>query len=111
MTLKIFTVAAAMLLNIAAAFVIFFFLLLALNGYSEGDAMWGLAAFAVLALIITILSSGIAYASVRLLLNKDYRWITAGSISTIVAAVLGAVLQLGACLVAVLVAEIVRTSF
>ena len=110
MTVKIFAGAATMLLNLAVAVVILFALLLALNGYSESDAMWGLVAFAVLAIAVTILSGVTALALIRFLSKRNYRRPSSGLVSIILASLLGTALQVGACIVSVLITEVVRTN-
>lgn len=111
MTVKILTVVATVILNIAAAVFILFVLLLALNGYSESDTMWGLTAFAFLAIAVTLLSSIVAILFVRFLSTRNYRGLSSALISTITAVTLGAVLQLCACLISVLITEMVRNNF
>lgn len=110
MTAKILAVAVTVLLNIVAALVILFVLLLALNGYGESDATWGLITFAVLAIAITSFSGAIALVLVRFFSKRNYRGPGTTLISMVIASVLGAVLQLGACLAAVLITETIRVN-
>ena len=53
MASKIVALTATLIVNIIAAIIILFGMLVAMNGFSESDATWGLGAFVVLALVVT----------------------------------------------------------
>jgi len=111
MTAKLPVIAVTMFLNVVAAFIIFFFLLIALNGYSEGDAQWGLITFVASAIAVTLLSSTLAFMLLRFLLKRNFRGLSSGMISIGVATVTGVLLQSATCIVAVLVTEAVKMYF
>jgi hypothetical protein len=99
------------LLNAGASVVILFAMLIAMNGYSENDAMWGLGVYVLLALVVAVLSSLGSVLLVQLLLKKQY----SASISTLIAipvfTIAGVGLEVVCSLIGIGVAEIVRVKF
>lgn len=67
MAVKIAAFLITMLANIAAGAVILFLMLIVMNGFSGSDAEWGLGAYIILAIIVSILMSFGAVSLVRLL--------------------------------------------
>ncbi len=100
-----------MLVNIAAGIVIFFFMLLAINGYSESDAMWGLGVYGLLALIVVILSGMGALFMAGFLMNKQYGPIVCTFIAVPIFSVVGIALEIVSSFIGVGVAELVRVKF
>jgi hypothetical protein len=97
--------------NAAAAVVLLLLLLLAMNGYAESDAWWGLGAFLLLALVATALAAVSAYALLKMLGRKGLGGFAAGSLASVGGVIFGIVLQLIGAVAAVAVAEFVRVSF
>lgn len=57
MASKIIALAITLIINIAVAVVVLFFMLIAMNGFGERDATWGLGAYCILALASSVLAS------------------------------------------------------
>jgi hypothetical protein len=99
------------LLCIAFALLVGLSMLLAMNGYSESDATWGLAAFAGLVLIISTAVGSAAWFGAGLLIRKTWHAAVAALVSTIVCTMVGAVLVALAGIAGVGLAEVVRVNF
>lgn len=99
------------ILNIVAAIVIFLILLIVMNGYSESDAVWGLIAFVVLAVIAAAVMSAAAFVMTGFLTKRAYKGIAAVLITVPIFTVLGLALEAACAAAGVLVAELVRTNF
>jgi len=111
MAAKIAAFAITMLVTIAVAIVILFTMLIAMNGYSESDAMWGLGVYSLLALIVAALMSLGAFLLVGFMTNKKYSSLVSSLIAIAGFSVLGIVVELVCSLLGVGVAEIVRVNF
>ena len=97
--------------NLAAAVLILFVLLLALNGYSESDAFYGLAAFATLALAALIFSVFAAVVAARLLFRRGWGSWAGGAVASLCGVLLGCLTQLAGAVIAVALAEVARNYF
>ena len=91
---KIIAAIITLLINIGAAIALFFLLLLALNGYHENDAVYGLGAFAILAALVTISTTIAAFAAAHLMIRHNYKSFNAALLATLVFSILGAVLTM-----------------
>jgi hypothetical protein len=111
MPAKILAAIITFLINVAVGVVIFFFMLLAMNGFSESDATYGLGAYIVLALIVSLSMSALAAFSVHVLMKRAFRGWTAALIAVSVLSVVGAVLKVCCSLIGVLIAEYVRKQY
>ena len=111
MSVKILTALITLLINIAIGVVIFFFLLLAMNGYSESDATYGLGAYVVLALIVSLIMSTFATLLVHILMKRNFRGWTAALIAIPLSAVIGGGLKIVCSIVGVAVTEYVRVTY
>ncbi|MBK8465987.1 MAG: hypothetical protein IPL32_09160 [Chloracidobacterium sp.] len=111
MTAKITAFLITMIAGLATGVVIFFSMLLAMNGYSESDAMWGLGAYILMALMVVILSSTGAYFLVGSLTKKQLSPVVCVLIAVVVFSLLGIGLEIVCSLVGVGVAEFVRVKF
>ena len=67
---KVVTFILVLAANAAIAVVCGLFLLLTLNGFSESDAMWGIIAFVLLALLISAACAGMGAVFVHLLMFR-----------------------------------------
>lgn len=108
---KIVSFGLTMLVNLAAGVLLFFGLLLAMNGYSESDGTYGIVAYIVLAVAVTLLMSGLAALTTHLLQKREFRAWSAVLISVLIFAFAGAVLKFVSSLIAVGIAEYVRVNF
>ncbi len=97
--------------NVAAGVVVFAGLIIAMNGYSESDATYGLAAYVVLAAAVTLMMSGLAALTTHLLQKREFRAWSAVLISVLIFAFAGAILKFVTSLIAVGIAEYVRVNF
>jgi len=111
MTPKVIAALVTLILNIAVGVVVLATMIIAMNGYSENDAMWGLGVYVLLALVVAVLSSLGSVLLVQLLLKKQY----SASISTLIAipvfTIAGVGLEVVCSLIGIGVAEIVRVKF
>lgn len=99
------------LVGLAAAVVVAAVMLMAMNGYSESDAAYGLVTYAVLSLIVSIGSALFSLAMVRILERRRFGTLSCLSISSAAASALGVVLVVICGIIGVAVAELVRLNF
>jgi hypothetical protein len=98
-------------INIAIGVVVFFFLLIAMNGYSESDATYGLGAYVGLALIVSLLMSSAAAFTSHILTKREFRPAIAAVTSIGVFSVVGAGLKVVCSIIGVAIAEFVRVNY
>lgn len=103
----IFTLLAGAVFALAAVVV----MIISMNGYSESDAAYGLAAFAILALAIVLITSGLASFSTGGLIRRGYKPWLAVPVASCAFSVLSFVFIIIAAFLGVAVAEIVRINF
>jgi hypothetical protein len=111
MALKLTAFFVTLLINIVAGGVIFFFLLLAMNGYSESDATWGIGAYIVLAILVSIAMATGALLAVQQLVKRAFRGVISVLIAISVFSIAGAVLKIVCSIIGVSVAEYVRVNY
>ena len=111
MSAKIIAALITLLINIIAGVIIFFFLLLAMNGYGESDAMYGLGVYVVLALFVSLLMAACAATAVHVLMKRKFSAVSAAFIGVPIFCVIGAVLKLVCSIIGVAVAEYVRVNW
>jgi hypothetical protein len=111
MALKIIAFLVTLILNIAIGVAVFFFMLLAMNGFSESDANYGLLTYIVLAVLVSLSMAGLAALVTHLLVKRDFRAITASLIGIGSFTVIGLVLKVVCSIIGVLVADFVRTNY
>jgi hypothetical protein len=99
------------LINIAIGVVVFFFLLIAMNGYSESDATYGLGSYVALALIVSLLMSAAAAFTTHVLVKREFRPVIAAVISIGMFSVIGAGLKLVCSIIGVAIAEYFRAKY
>ena len=111
MPLKVTAFTLTLIFNIFACAVILFMMLIGMNGYSESDAQWGLIAYVVLAVVISVLMSAGAVLLVRTMVRKQF----SPTISVLTAvpafSAIGVVLELVSSLIGVGIAEFVRVNY
>lgn len=110
-SIKIITFLITLVVNFIAGVITFFFLLLALNGFSESDANYGIAAYVALAIVVSLLMASGAVLGVVVLLKRKFSGVSAAFISIPVFSVIGAGFKLVCALVGVAVAEYVRVNY
>ena len=109
MAAKIAAFAVTILVNIAVAIVILFMMLIAMNGYSESDATWGLIVYGLFALIVAVAMSLGASFLVGFLTKKHYSALVSSLIAIASFSILGIVAEIVCGLLGVGVAEVVRS--
>ena len=95
---------------LAAAVVLFFGMILAMNGYSESDAIWGMGVYAALAVLTAILAAGGALVA-RERLSKRSGPFLSFMIAVFACSTAGIVFEIACSIVGILVAELVRADF
>jgi len=111
MTAKVAAFFITLVVNIVIGIVVFFFLLIAMNGYSESDAMYGFGAYVLLALFVSLLMAVCAVRVVQILTNRKFAGSSAAFIAVPIFCVLGAGLKLVCAIVGVAAAEYVRVNY
>lgn len=111
MAAKIAAFITTFVINIALGVVIFFFMLLAMNGFSESDATWGLAVYIVLAVAVSIPVSVTAVLLVRLLVKKQFSDTVSTLIAVPVCSTIGTTLICASGVIGMMVAEFVRVNY
>jgi len=102
---------ATFLVNIAAGVVIFVVMLVAMNGYSESDATYGLGAYGVLALLMTLAMSLLAALLAKRLRKREFRAVSAVLIAVVVFSLTGIILKVICSIIGIGVAEFVRVNY
>ncbi len=111
MAAKILAAILAFVLNIAVGVVVLATMIIAMNGYGESDAMWGLGTFVVLALVAALLMALGAFLLTGYLSNKQYNPVVTVIVSILAFSIIGSLLETVAGLIGVGVAEFVRVNF
>lgn len=111
MGIKIAAFMITLLVNFAAGVAIFFFLLLAMNGYSESDAQYGLSAYVTLGILVTFLMSSGAALLVHILLKRNFSKAVAALIAVLVFCVAGIALKIISSMIGILIADYVRVNY
>mgnify|MGYP003594548966 CR=1 FL=1 len=111
MTSKIVAFILTLTLSLAAGTVVLLFLLIAMNGYSESDAMWGLGVYALLAFAVSVLMGFGAFLATGSLQKRQYGAFPSVLISVILFTVIGSIADGVCALIGVGVAEFVRVNF
>ncbi len=99
------------MINIAIGVVVFAGIIIAMNGYGESDATWGIGVFLLLASAVTILMSIGAFIVARMLTKKQFGAVSSTIIATLIFSVLGGGLKVVCSLIGVGIAEFVRVKF
>ena len=111
MAVKIAAFFLTLLINVVTGIAIFFFMLLAMNGFSESDAEYGLGAYIVLAAVVSLgMSTGAAFTA-HLLFGRKFRGAVACSIAIVIFSLVGAALKIVCSIVGVLMADYVRVNY
>lgn len=108
MTVKLAVFLITMTVIIVAGGVIFLLILLAMNGFSESDAMWGLGAYLILTLIVAILSGIGSSFMAASLVKKQYRPVVSALITITIFSIMAVALEIICSFIGAGVAEFVR---
>lgn len=111
MVYKIASALLAAIVNIMLGIAIGFFLLVAMNGYSESDAQYGLTVYVILAIIVTLLMAGSAFVITKKLFENQWHGVLAALVSVTAATIFGAILKMICSIIGIAVSEVVRVNF
>lgn len=111
MLTKLAALFITLILCIAIGVVVLATMLIAMNGYSESDAMWGFGAFVFLAIFVSILMAIASFILNGRLVAKQYSSIVAVIVPVLVFSVVGGGLLIMSGLIGVGVAEFVRVNY
>jgi hypothetical protein len=111
MAAKILAFLITMLANIAAGVAFFFGMLLAMNGYSESDANYGIIAYIALAIVVTILMSAGAVILVNVLTKRKFSGLVSALIAVPLFSIFGVVLKVVCSIIGIGIAEFVRVNY
>lgn len=111
MAAKISALVGTLLINFLIGIAVFFVLIIAMNGYSESDATYGIVTFIASGLLVTLLMGLGALLTVNFLAKRQYSGAASVLIAIVIFSVIGAVLKALCGLVSVGVAELVRINF
>jgi hypothetical protein len=111
MAAKLSAFFVTLLINIVAGVALFFFMLLAMNGYSESDATYGLGFYIVLAVLVSLVMSTGAWFAVQLMIKRKFHGAVAALIAIPVFSVIGAGLKVMLSIIGVLISEYVRVNW
>lgn len=111
MTPKLIAALVTLILNIAVGVVVLATMIIAMNGYSESDATWGLGVFVVLALVFAVVMALGAFFLAGFLTRKQYGSIATAIVPILIFSVVGAGLEVVVGGVGVGIAEFVRVKF
>src|SRR5215204_2202160 len=98
-------------INLSAGSMVFFFMLLAMNGFSESDANYGIVTYIILAVLATILMVVFAVATVHLLMKRGWGAVGSVILGVVIFSGLGAGLKVVCSVIGVIVADFVRVHF
>lgn len=111
MTPKIIALLLTLVANVVISMFTLAVIVIALNGYDEHDAKYGLIVWLVLALICTLLGCLAAFVLVRVLLHRHVAAVKAVLIAAASATIVGFVFNIICGFIGVGVAEFVRVNF
>ena len=111
MSYKIAAIICTFLAAAVADIVILFTMLMAMNGYSESDATWGLAVYVVLAAVASLLMSIGALFLTGKFIGKQFGPLVSLLIAVSVCTVAGLILEIIGGLIGLGVAEFVRLNY
>lgn len=111
MTPKIIALLLTLVANVVISMLTLAVMIIALNGYSEHDATYGLIVWLVLALICTLLVCVAAFVLVRVLLKRHIAAVKAVLFAVASATIVGFVLNIICGFIGAGVAEFVRVNF
>ncbi len=111
MAARIITFLLTFIAHVTVGVVILAVMVMAMNGYSESDAMWGFGTYIVLAFAITLVMSILAAFLVNRLQDRKFHTAVAVIITVAAFSIIGIVLNVISGFIGVIAAEIVRVNF
>ena len=111
MAVKLASAFITLVLLVAIAVVVLAAMLVIMNGFSENDATWGIAAFGLLVVMICILATVTSARLAARFAKKEMHNALNIVLSTLVSTIVGGVLLGASGFAGVIVADIVRRNF
>ncbi len=111
MAARIVTFLLTFIAHVAVGVMILAVMVMAMNGYSESDAMWGLGTYVVLAFLISLVMSIGAAFFVNRLKKRRFNTVVAVLITVAAFAIVGTALNVISGFIGVIAAQIVRVNF
>ncbi len=111
MAAKIIAALVTLILNNAVGVVVLATMIIAMNGFRESDATWGLGVFVVMAIVCAVVMALGAFFLAGFLTKKQYGSIATAIIPILVFSAVGAGLEVVSGLIGVGVAEFVRVNY
>lgn len=108
MTAKIITFILTLLANVTVGVVVFFFMIMAMNGFHESDANYGLGAYIALAVLVSLTMSAAAAFTVHFLMKREFRSWIAGLIAVPIFSIVGGGLKFVCSIIGILIADYIR---
>ena len=108
---KIIACFLTLLANVVAGLSVFFVMLIAMNGYSEDDAVFGIVTYVVLAVLVTIFMSVSAVLLVNNLQKRKFSGVAAAIIAILVFSASGVILKVICGLLGIGIAEFMRVNY
>ena len=108
---KIIAFLITLILNIAIGIAVFFLMLLSMNGFSESDATYGIVAYVVLAVLVSLVMATLAAVLAHLLMKRAFGVVVASLIGIICFTVIGGILKVVCSIIGILVADLVRVNY
>lgn len=111
MAAKLSVFFVTLLINVAVGVAVFVFMLLAMNGYSESDASFGLGAYIVLAALVSLIMSTGAVVAVHMMMTRQFSAVLAALIAIPIFSLIGAALKIVCSIIGLLIADYVRVNY
>jgi O-antigen/teichoic acid export membrane protein len=108
---KIAALLVTLTAGLAGGVAILFFMLVAMNGYSESDATWGLGIYILLALVASVSMGFVAFFVTGRLIKREFSSVIASLITIAIFSLVGFGLEIVSSLIGVGIAEFVRVKF
>lgn len=111
MAAKITAFVLTLVTNIAGGVAIFVMMLVVMNGFSGSDAEWGLGAYIILAVIVSVLMGGGAALLVYFLQKKQVSAVVSAFIAVPAFSVIGIGLEVVCSVAGIAIADYVRVNY
>lgn len=106
--LKAVVFSSTLIVCLAAAAIFFVGMIVALNGYGESDATWGMAGFAAIALLSAVIAGAAAAGLFSWLIARSFRTLSASAMAITACSVVGVAAEFICSIFGVLIAELAR---
>ncbi len=111
MLTKLAALFITLILCIAIGVVVSATMLIAMNGYSESDAMWGIGTFVVLAILVSVLCGLGSFFSAGYFTKKKYGPVVSSLLAIVAFTVIGALFEIISAFIGIGISEFVRVNY